>query len=57
MVNVRHKLLFTMGKDCLFNELRQPEEQAYFIKIWDFMSLVEGTEIGCKRKSAPTDGS
>ena len=48
VVNHRHKLLFTMGKDCTFNEDRQPEEQAYFIKIWDFMSLVESTEAGCK---------
>lgn len=48
VVNARHKLLYTMGKDMRFNEDNQPEEQAYFIKIWDFMSLVEGTEHGCK---------
>lgn len=48
VVNARHKLLFTMGKDYRFNEENQPEEQAHFIKIWDFMSLVEGTEVGCK---------
>ena len=43
----QHKLLFTMGKDILINESNQVEEEAYFIKIWDFMSLVEGTS-GCK---------
>ena len=48
VVNARHKLLYTMGKDLRFNEENQPDEQAYFIKIWDFMSLVEGTEQGCK---------
>ena len=48
VVNARHKLLFTMGKDRLLNENRQIEEEAYFIKIWDFMSLVEGTSPGCK---------
>ena len=40
-----------MGKDYRFNEENQPEEQAHFIKIWDFMSLVEGTEIGCKYRT------
>jgi len=48
VVNNRHKLLFSMGKDRQLNENRQIEEEAYFIKIWDFMSLVEGTSQGCK---------
>ena len=48
VVNSRHKLLFTMGKDRALNENRQVSEEAYFIKIWDFMSLVEGTAAGCK---------
>jgi len=48
VVNERHKLLFTMGKDCIYNEDHSVDEYAYFIKIWDFMSLVEGTEKGCK---------
>ena len=48
VVNPRHKLLYTMGKDFLYNENREREEEAYFIKIWDFMSLVENTEAGCK---------
>ena len=51
VVNNRHKLLFSMGKDRQQNENRQIEEEAYFIKIWDFMSLVEGTSQGCKSHS------
>ena len=48
VVNANHKLLFTMGKDRQLSETGQVEEEAYFIKIWDFVSLVEGTSPGCK---------
>ena len=48
VVNASHKLLFTMGKDRQLSETGQVEEEAYFIKIWDFVSLVEGTSPGCK---------
>ena len=48
VVNARHKLLFTMGKDKQYDENREIQEEAYFIKIWDFMSLVESTSPGCK---------
>ena len=48
VVNPRNKLLFTMGKDHTFNESKQISEEAFFIKIWDFMALVEGTSPGCK---------
>ena len=48
VVNNRHKLLITMGKDRQYNESGGFEEEALFIKIWDFMSLVEGTSPGCK---------
>ena len=48
IVNNRHKLLFTMGKDRQISDNGQIEEEAYFIKIWDFMSLVESTSPGCK---------
>lgn len=48
VVDSKHKLLFSMGKDNFLDENRNPAEEAYFIKIWDFMSLVEGTSPGCK---------
>ena len=51
VVNSKHKLLFTMGRDRTFNENMQVAEEANFIKIWDFMSLVEGTLPGCKLRS------
>ena len=51
VVNARHKLLFSMGKDRQISEGGQIEEEAYFIKIWDFMSLVESTSPGCKYSS------
>ena len=48
VVNARHKLLITMGKDRTLDENMENSQVAYFIKIWDFMSLVEGTSKGCK---------
>ena len=47
VVSNGHKLLFSMGKDRHF-EGGQIAEEAFFIKIWDFMSLVESTSPGCK---------
>ena len=47
-VNHRQSLLFSMGKDFYYNESRERDDEAYFIKIWDFKSLIESEEDGCK---------